>query len=33
MADHSGYMLMMAMFGVMFMLSAATTLFIRVKQA
>ena len=32
-ADHSGYMLMMAMFGVMFLLSAVTTLFIRVKQA
>jgi MFS family permease len=31
-ADHSGYMLMMAMFGVMFLLSAVTTLFIRVKQ-
>jgi MFS family permease len=31
-ADHSGYILMMAMFGVMFLLSAVTTLFIRVKQ-
>jgi MFS family permease len=31
-ADHSGYVLMMAMFGVMFLLSAVTTLFIRVKQ-
>ena len=32
-ADHSGYVLMMAMFGVMFLLSAVTTLFIRVKQS
>jgi MFS family permease len=32
-ADHSGYVLMMAMFGVMFLLSAGTTLFIRVKQS
>ena len=32
-ADHSGYMLMMAMFGVMFLLSAVTTLFIQVKKA
>ncbi len=31
-ADHSGYVLMMAMFGVMFLLSAVTTLFIRVKK-
>jgi MFS family permease len=31
-ADHSGYVLMMTMFGVMFLLSAVTTLFIRVKQ-
>jgi MFS family permease len=32
-ADHSGYVLMMAMFGMMFLLSAGTTLFIRVKQS
>ena len=32
-ADHSGYVLMMAMFGVMFLLSAVTTLFIQVKKA
>ncbi len=32
-ADHSGYTLMMAMFGVMFLLAAAATLFIRVKKA
>jgi MFS family permease len=32
-ADHSGYVLLMAMFGVMFLLSAVTTLFIRVKHA
>jgi MFS family permease len=31
-ADHSGYGLLMAMFGVMFILSAITTLFIRVVQ-
>ena len=30
-ADHSGYTLMMAMFGVMFLLAAAATVFIRVK--
>lgn len=31
-ADHSGYVLMMAMFGVMFLLSAGTALFIQVKK-
>ncbi len=31
-ADHSGYLLLMGMFGVMFVLSAITTLFIRVKR-
>jgi MFS family permease len=32
-ADHSGYVLMMAMFGVMFLLSAVTVIFIREKKA
>ena len=32
-ADHSGYVLMMAMFGVMFLLSAAAAMFIRAKKA
>ena len=32
-ADHSGYALLMGMFGVMFILSAVTTLFIRVRKA
>jgi MFS family permease len=32
-ADHSGYVLMMAMFGVMFLLSAVTVIFIRQKKA
>ena len=31
-ADHSGYTLMMAMFGVMFLLAAGSALFIRVKK-
>jgi MFS family permease len=31
-ADQSGYVLMMAMFGVMFLLSAVAALFIRVKK-
>jgi len=30
-ADHSGYMLMMTMFGVMFLLSAIAAFFIQVK--
>jgi len=32
-ADHSGYVLMMAMFGVMFLLAAVATAFIRVKKS
>jgi MFS family permease len=31
-ADHSGYVLMMAMFGVMFLLAAGTALFIQAKK-
>jgi MFS family permease len=31
-ADQSGYILMMAMFGVMFLLSSVATIFIRVKK-
>jgi MFS family permease len=31
-ADHSGYVLMIAMFGVMFLLSAGAVLFIRIKK-
>ena len=32
-ADHSGYVLMMAMFGVMFLLSSVAVMFIRTKKA
>ncbi len=32
-ADHTGYTLMMAMFGVMFVLAAVATLFIRTQRA